>query len=334
MHLHRSSLILAIILALSALAGCSSRRPDDRRTELVVWGLQYGEESEGLRARVAAFEQREGIKVSILSMGAGQMNPQKLMTAIVGRVPPDVIHQDRFTIGDWASRDAFQSLDGFIAANAGTPGSIRVADFYEACWAEAVYKDRVYAIPSSTDDRALYYNRTLFRESGLDPDKPPRTWDELIDSAKRLTKLNADRSFERIGFIPNYGNSWLYLYSWQRRGEFMSPDGSRCTLDNPHSVAALEFMVEVYDALGGVTKVDAFASGFQAQELDPFLTGKVAMKVDGNWVLQGIGRYRPDLDFAVAPAPVPRERLDQTLGGRRGRFSGQPPFITWSGGFS
>jgi multiple sugar transport system permease protein len=299
-----------------------------------VWGLQYGEESEGLRARVAEFERRHGIKVSILSMGAGQMNPQKLMTAIVGRVPPDVIHQDRFTIGDWASREAFQPLDSLIQADTAAPDAIRREDYYEACWAEAVYKGHVYAIPSSTDDRALYFNRALFREAGLNPDKPPRTWDELLGAARKLTKLEADGSFRRIGFIPNYGNSWLYLYSWQNGGEFMSADGTRCTLDNPYSVAALQFMVDVYDALGGVTKVDAFASGFQSQELDPFLTGKVAMKIDGNWVLQGIGRYRPDLDFAVAPAPVPRERLEQTLGGKPGRFHGQPPFITWSGGFS
>lgn len=317
-----------------ALPGCRSQTSTTPQTELVVWGLQYGEESEGLRARVETFERRNNIKVSVLSMGAGQMNPQKLMTAIVGRVPPDVIHQDRFTIGDWASRDAFEPLDDLLAADADSPDAIKRENFYEACWAEAVYEGKVYAIPSSTDDRALYYNRTLFREAGLDPDRPPRTWDELLDDSKRLTALNPDGSFRRIGFIPNYGNSWLYLYSWQNGGEFMTPDGRRCTLDNPYSVGALEFMVSVYDALGGVTKVDAFASGFQAQELDPFLTGKVAMKIDGNWVLQGIGRYRPDLDFGVAPAPVPKERLEQTLGRAKGRFTGQPPYITWSGGFS
>ena len=66
---------------------------------------------------VAEFERRHpDIEVSILSMGAGGMNPQKLMTAIVGNVPPDVIRQDRFTIGDWASRDAFIPLDSFYHA--------------------------------------------------------------------------------------------------------------------------------------------------------------------------------------------------------------------------
>ncbi|NUQ71148.1 MAG: extracellular solute-binding protein [Chthonomonadales bacterium] len=322
--------ILAILL-LTLTQGCTR---SEQSSDLVVWGLQYGEESEGLRARVQEFERRTGIKVSVLSMGAGQMNPQKLMTAIVGNVPPDVIHQDRFTIGDWASRDTFQALDPFIADDARAPDAIRPGDFYPACWKEAIYQGKVYAIPSSTDDRALYYNKTLFREAGLNPDAPPKTWDELLSAARKLTVLNRDGSFRRIGFIPNFGNSWLYLYSWQNGGEFMSEDGRTCTMDNPYSVAALQYMTDIYDALGGVTKVDAFASGFQTQELDPFLTGKVAMKIDGNWVVQGIGRYRPDLDFGVVPAPVPKERLEQTLGGKPGRFHGQPPFVTWSGGFS
>jgi len=336
-RLNRLTVIPALVLLVLFVAGCADERVPPGTIKLVVWGLQYGEESKGLEARVRAFEQRHPrIKVSILSMGAGGMNPQKLMTAIVGRVPPDVIHQDRFTIGDWASRETFRPLDGFLLRDlaANDPYAVRPEDYYTPCWAEANYKGRVYAILSGTDDRALYYNRALFREAGLDPDRPPRTWDELKDYAQKLTKLAPDGSFQRIGFIPNYGNSWLYLYSWQNGGEFMSPDGRTCTMNNPYSVEALQFMVDIYDLLGGVTKVEAFSSGFQTQELDPFLTGKVAMKIDGNWVLNNIARFGPDLDFGVAPGPVPRERLEQTLGGKPGRFHGEPPFITWSGGFS
>ena len=326
--------VLVGLATIASLGGCRrSNAPEP--VNLVVWGLQYGAESKGLEARVKGFETRNpGIKVTVLSMGAGQMNPQKLMTAIVGRVPPDVIHQDRFTIGDWASRDTFGSLDDLIARDQNQPDGIRESDYYHACWAEAVYKGRIYAVPSGTDDRALYYNRSLLRDAGLDPDKPPRTWSELRDFAKKLTKEAPGGSFDRIGFIPNYGNSFLYLYSWQNGGEFMGPDGRKCTMNNPESVASLDYMVSVYDALGGVTRIDSYASGFQAQELDPFLTDKVAMKVDGNWVLESIGRYRPDLDFAVAPAPVPDDRLAQTEGGKPGRFAGQDPFLTWSGGFS
>src|SRR5689334_5078413 len=94
------------------LGGCTNNAVPPGKVKLVVWGLQFGEESKGLAAQVAEFERRHpNIQVSVLSMGAGGMNPQKLMTAIVGNVPPDIIRQDRFTIGDWASRDTFLPLD-------------------------------------------------------------------------------------------------------------------------------------------------------------------------------------------------------------------------------
>ena len=316
---------LVVVAALAlAVAGCGPR--DDGKIRLVVWGMQSSDESQGQDAAVAEFMRRHpDIDVRLLSMGAGGMNPQKLMTSIAGRVPPDVVRQDRFTIGDWAARDAFRCLDDLIARD-----RVRPDDFYHACWQEAVYKGRAYAIPHGTDDRALYWNRTLFRRAGLDPDKPPRTWDELLRCAKLLTKRRPDGSFEQIGFIPNYGNSWLYLYSWQMGGEFMTADGRTCTLDNPRTRKSLQWMVDVYDALGGADAVSAFSATFLGEELDPFFTGKVAMKIDGNWVLNNIARWAPKLDFGVAAAPIPAARLraEPPFG------NGEPAYITWSGGFS
>ncbi len=337
----RICFIAMVCLPLLWLAGCGGKPGGARKTKIVVWGLEYGEESKGLAARVAEFERRHpDVEVSVTSMGAGSMNPQKLMTAIVGNVPPDVIWQDRFTIGDWASRDAFMPLDTFYQRDRHLKDSIHEEDFYPACWKEANYTDPItgksalFAIPGGADDRALFYNKTLFREAGIvdtsGEAKPPRTWEELLDDAKKLTKRGAGGTYDRIGFIPNYGNSWLYLYAWQNDGEFMSPDGRTCTLNARPNVEALEYMVKMYDALGGVDAVSSFQSGFQSNEMDPFLTGKVAMKIDGSWVPAGVARYGPDLDFALAPPPVPAARLHH-----QGKFANDSDtYVTWVGGYS
>ena len=318
------------LLLLLILAGAQRPASAQTKTKLVVWGLQTGPESKGLDAQIAEFERRNpDIEISALSIGAGAMNPQKLLTSIVGGTPPDLINQDRFTIGDWASRDSFAPLDDFLAAEKGTPDPISAESFYPAAWKEAVYKGKVYGIPTSIDDRAMYYNRKLFREAGLDPNKPPQTWEELQVVAKKLTKTRKDGSFQQIGFIPNWGNSWLYLYAWQNGGEFMSEDGRTCTLDAPENVGALKYMADFYQMLGGYNKVSIFQSGFQSNEQDPFFTDKIGMVITGSWNLNNIARYAPDLDFGVAPAPVPAARLKQ-----EGRFKGQDPFITWSGGAS
>lgn len=351
--------VAVIIITLLAYNYHKSIKDPKPVVKLMVWGMQLSEESAGQRAMIEEFERRHpGIDVSLLSMGAGTMNPQKLMTAIVGKKPPDVIRQDRFTIGDWASRGTFRPLDDLIARDRDKPNGIRREEYYEFSFLEASYKGKVYAIPDSTDTRFLYYNRGLFREAGIDPYSPPETWEELLEYAKKLTLYNKDGSFKQVGFIPNYGNSWLYLYSWQNGGEFMSKDGRKCTLNNKHTEDALKYLTSIYDALKGAESLDRYSQGFKSEELDPFLTGRVAMKIDVDQCMAGtIARYAPDMDFGVAPAPIPAERHRQTYPNfiikgldvprhvpeaeyknfpkpEKGRFNGQPRYITWSGGFS
>lgn len=113
------------LVALACICGPLVTSGASAKTKLVVWGLPSGEWTRGRDATIAEFMRRHpDIEVVSLSMGAGGMNPQKLMTSIVGGVPPDLVHQDRFTIGDWASRDAFRALDDLIAHDTG-PGALR-----------------------------------------------------------------------------------------------------------------------------------------------------------------------------------------------------------------
>ncbi|MGE0000934.1 MAG: extracellular solute-binding protein [Fimbriimonadaceae bacterium] len=301
-----------------------------------VWGVRPGPDAKGTEALVREFERRNpDLRVRTMSMGAGEMSPQKLMTSIVGNVPPDVIFQDRFTLSDWASRGAFLPLDEFLARENG-PDAVKPEDYYPAAWSEAVYDGRVFGIPYGADDRILFYNRAIFRAkaeqlraAGLDPERAPRSWSELLAYSKVLTEFDANGEIKVAGFIPNWGNSWLYLYAFQMEADFMSADGKTCTLYTPGAERALQFMVDGYKLLGGYNAAQKFQSGFQGQENDAFYIGKVAMKIDGDWVLNPMGRYAPNLDFGVAPPPSPEERLAGA-----GQFAGLPPYATWIGGFS
>ncbi|MCC6403755.1 MAG: extracellular solute-binding protein [Fimbriimonadaceae bacterium] len=322
-------------LALCLLAGVLAPLSRSQAT-VSVWGVRPGPDAKGTEALVREFERRNpDLRVRTMSMGAGEMSPQKLMTSIVGRVPPDVIFQDRFTLSDWASRGAFLPLDRFLAQETG-PDAVKPADYYPAAWSEAVYDGKVYGIPYGADDRILYYNRRIFRakaeqlrSAGLDPERAPRSWSELLRYSKVLTEFGPNGELKVAGFIPNWGNSWLYLYAFQMEADFMSPDGRTCTLDSPRAERALQFMVDGYKILGGYNAAQKFQSGFQGQENDAFYIGKVAMKIDGDWVLNPMGRYAPNLDFGVAPPPSPDERL-----AGKGIFAGMSPYATWIGGFS
>lgn len=326
----RGLLSLLLLLPALALAGPAKR-------DLVIWGIALGTDTKGQEAVVREFERRNpDVRVRLLSMGAGRMDAQKLMTSIVGNVAPDVINQDRFTISDWASRNAFRPLDDLIERDKADPLCPKKEQYYPAPWEEATYQGKVYGIPNSSDNRILYYNRAMFkakarelREAGLDPDRPPRTWSELLKYSKVLTDFEKDGSLKHAGFMPNYGNSWLYIYAFQNNTSFMSADGRRCTLYTPESEEALKFMVEGYDILGGFENAKKFESGFLGKENDPFIIGKVAMKIDGDWIINDLSRYGPQLDLGVSEPPVPDDRYNQ-----RGRFANEKEkFVTWVGGF-
>lgn len=326
---------LAFILAMLAMPVVANAE----KQEIIVWGLESGVAGKGVEAVIREFEKRNPqYKVRALKIGAGEMDPQKLMTSIVGGVPPDVINQDRFTINDWASRGAFRSLNDLIERDRHSdPFCPTPEQYYPATWAEASYEGEVYGIPTSADDRILYYNKDLFRRraaelraAGLDPNRPPRTWSEILAYSKVLTEQNADGTLRVAGFLPNWGNSWLYLYAFQMNAQFMSPDGKTCTLYTPASEKALRFMKEGYDQFGGYKRAAAFQSGFQSGENDPFIVGKIAMKIDGDWIIKDLSKYGPKLDFGVAPAPVPDDRYY-----KRGDFANEKNrFVTWFGGFS
>ncbi len=327
-------LLCGALLALSA-AGCAPQEGQGRRT-LMLWGLQA--DDKGVQAIVRQFEvMHPDVHVKVLNMGAGGQNPQKLMTSIVGKVPPDLIYQDRFTVSDWASRGAFEPLDKLIARDRSKdPLCPTPEQYYPAAWNEGSYENQVYGIPTRVDDRALYYNKKIFREhaddlraAGLDPGRAPRTWSEILAYGKVLTTKNPDGTPRTFGFVPNFGNSWLYLYALQNDADFISDGGKKCTLDSPAAEEALDFMKKGYDIVGGYEHFLAYQSAALGKENDPFVSGQIAMKIDGDWILNDLSRYGPTLELGVAPPPVPDDRFNHV-----GRFANvKDTNATWSGGF-
>lgn len=142
--------------------------------------------------------------------------------------------------------------------------------------------------------------------------------------AARLTYYHpATGELQTAGFIPLFSNSWLYMFGWLNGGQFMSDDGSECRLDSPEVVEALQFMTDAYDAIGGIKVAQAFTANINSGPMDPFLIGKVSMRMDSDGYLKLISAYAPDLPFGAVGAPIPEKRL----------AAGHKP-VGWMGGWS
>lgn len=255
-------------------------------------------------------------------------DPQRILCGIAGGDPPDVVYYDRFAVGEWAAKGALMSLEEFyerdLRERPDDPLTLKQEQFYTPCWEEATCNGKLYAVPTDTDNRAMYYNLDLFEKHAgemiaagcVDPNDPtkvgpPRTWDQLKKACRILTEDDEKGQLARVGFIPTYGNSWLYLYGWLNGGKFMSDDGRTCTLNSPEIVEALAYVTDVYDVMGGAQAVTAFQSSQEGGDLDPFLSDKIAMRVDTDGYVRIIADLRADTRFGVAltPAPEGKERV-------------------------
>jgi multiple sugar transport system permease protein len=333
------AVVLFVVLSWWTVRSTSDDTADGRET-IVFWGNPtLGEDVEILLHR---FEQRNPKYRVVMSKAVARDltgDAQRLMSAIAGGVPPDVVFFDRFAIGEWAARGALSDLKPFLdAQRADDPDRLDLSQYYDYAVAEASYRSPasgaapgVFGIPCNTDIRLLYVNRDALRQVGLidatgEP-VPPRNWDELRDYANKLTiyRVPGDKrsGIVRLGFGPMTGNSYLYLYAWQAGGELMNDDRSRITMDAPPVVRALRYVTDVYDDLGGVGPVKGFEEVQGTAAMDPFMLGRLAMKIDTDIAMNHIADWRPDLDFMLVPAPMPQDRLDV----------GEKP-VAWSGGFA
>jgi multiple sugar transport system permease protein len=255
-------------------------------------------------------------------------DPTRFLVGVAGGMPPDVIRFDRYAVTEWAARGAFADITPFIERDraSGRPDAIVPENYFDSCWDEVVFRNPitgqkgVYGVPEKVDNRVLFYNKDLLKRAGYVDEKgearPPKTWDELADMAVKLTERDSSGGIKRLGFAPgasngSQGNAWLYLYGWMNGGHFMSADGKRCTLNDPRIVDALSWLTKVYDSMGGATAVKAFESSLQSGDLDPFITGKLAMKIDGFWqITDTVAQYGRNVNWGVAPPPIPQWQID------------------------
>ena len=246
--------------------------------------------------------------------GQGLEALEKFVAAMASGTAPNGLDFDRFQIATYANRKAFASLDDYIKRD-----KYDMKRFVPATVDEAMGLDKkTYGIPRSTDCRLLYWNKDLFRDAGLDPEKAPATWDELRQAAIRLTKRNAG-GFDRVGFHTEEGQSHFHIFAWQAGGTFQSPDGKRATLTLGPNQEGLEFMATTMKDIGTWDSLKAFRDSWGKDAQQAFLTGQLGMVYQTNNFISTIARFRPDMKFGAVQPPSKK--------------AGDKP-MTWSGGFS
>ncbi|MEW6227875.1 MAG: ABC transporter substrate-binding protein [Bacillota bacterium] len=287
---------LVLTLLLSSLAVAGGVFPPGASAARVTisfwhaWGGYEGKKLEELVARFNATHPDVKVEPSYVAIG------DKLMTAIAGGTPPDVA-----TIWDWmvasmAADGSLQPLDTYLADS-----GITREDYLPGIWEYGSYRGGKFAVPTTLNVYAIFYNKDILKAAGYDPAVHITTLEQLEEMAERLT-IATKRSFERIGFMPQYIWPWF----WSFGGQFYDPATNKITANDPANVRALEWMVSFYRKFD-FRKYRRFQAGWgeYASPGNPFYTGKIAIVEDGQWQVAAIKKYAPHLNYGVAPYPAP-----------------------------
>jgi multiple sugar transport system substrate-binding protein len=308
MVLVRARFVVLLVVAFLALGGCQvlPGNPEAAAdiTKLTLWqGVNPPPNRDVLQVLVDRFNQEHpDIQVESLYVGQAEQQLPKILAAVVGNAPPDLLWFNATITGQLVELNAIRPLDDWLAASS-------VRDEIDPVLFESMhYQGHTWSVPFGTNNVAVFYRPSLFEAVGIT--QLPRTWEELRQVARKLTiDTNGDKRVDQHGMLLPLGKGefavFLWLpFMWSGGGELVG-DGKQeartVSLDNQGAIAALQFWRNLIDDGSAILSLPE--RGF---EIDSFLSGKVAMQLTGPWTLGQLNAT--GVDFGVFPIPAAASR--------------------------
>ncbi len=274
-------------------------QPPASDVTLKIW-LTWPESPEKMQNYFNGFTEATGIKTEVNT----SVPYDKIIAGMSGSDSFDLlILGDIFSIAMFADNGLIMPLDDLISAN-----KIDTADMFDAPRSQCFYKDKYYCLPWGTDLYALFWNKDMFEAAGLDPEKPPETWEQMLEYSDKLTKTDDQGNLTQVGFIPDFPWSHTDLFLAMQGSTYQSADGTKVQMDTPEMLATMKWQQEFYTRYGAdkVSRFLSSAGNYKGAD-SGFYTDKIAMMVDGEWQpgVDYIQKYRPDLNYGIVSMPYP-----------------------------
>ncbi len=261
--------VVAVALTLTACGGeannSGSTNPDDG-TQLTMWVRSATDQFS--QRLVDAYNQSHKNKVA-LTIIPNDNYLTKVGTAAGSRSLPDILASDVVYTPNYTKQGLFQDITEDIKA---LPYYSTIAKSHLDV---ASYQDKIYAVPNKLDSSVFFYNKDLFKKAGLDPEKPPKDFNEILDYARKITALgNGITGFDLAGSCGGCGVYTLFPYAWADGKEVLSSDGKKVDINND----SFKKIFTLYKQLSDENLVDS-SDKTQDGATWPanFLAGKVGM---------------------------------------------------------
>jgi len=275
-------------------------RTDQKPVTITFWS-NYSAPHE-LAALQSAFDAFHAKYPWITVKGTGNMNDDKILTAISSGTPPDsLLSFSPDNVGKFCSTGAWTNLNDDIKKS-----NLDMSMFPKAALSFSGYKGNQCSLSALADSYGLYYNKAMFKAKGIT--HPPRTLSELAADAKKLTVRNADGSIKVAGFVPlgkYYEDSVTGGLVQAYGAHWFDSSGKAQISRDPRWTALLNWQKSLIDWYG-YSKLLRFTAGL-GQEFsasNDFERGRVAMVYDGEWRTAFLASDRSKVDYGTAPFPA------------------------------
>ena len=272
------------------------------------------------------------VKLKPIYTGTYQETIVKALTAAKSGEPPQtaiILSTDMYTLID---EDAVLPWDEFIKT---AEDRAWIDSFFPAFMLNSRTGGKTWGIPFQRSTIVLYWNKEAFKEAGLDPGKPPATWAEQVDFARKLTKRDGSGNVTQWGVqVPSSGFPyWLFQgFTTQNDVLLMNEAGTQVFYDRPAVVEALQYWVDL------AQKHKVMAPGVIEWGTTPkdFFEKKTAMMWTTTGNLTNV-RTNAKFEFGVAMLPAGKKRGSPTGGGNFYMFKKTTPaqqaavvkFVKW-----
>ena len=280
------------------LAACSGTKTDSAdsgsasggQVTVEMWDYLSGETAnDSINAAIAEFEKANpDIKVKRTTFAFADLSKSILQGSVGGQVP-DVAVVDVVDNQNFASLGMLKDLSN---------DGINKSDFFDGPWSSVVYEGKTYGIPLNSNNLALYYNKQMLKDAGVEV---PTDWASLKEVAKKTTK--GDVKGIAISAVKSESATFQVLpFVWQTGGDLKDYATSGAT-----ALAYLRGLIDdgsMSEAVTNYTQEDARTQ---------FITGKSAMMINGPWELATLTK---DAQFDWDVAPLPKDKRAATsMGG-------------------
>ncbi|HMQ51135.1 MAG TPA: sugar ABC transporter substrate-binding protein [Anaerolineae bacterium] len=303
---------------------------DSTEDAKIILRVGTGDSGEGLTPHqdiIAKFEEENPDILVQLEAVAGRDYYARLLTQIAANDAPDVMQIGDDAVPQFVDSGAFLPLDDFI--NGEYPLDLSI--YLPGVLTPGQYNGQQYLLPKDFSPLAVYYNKKVFDEAGVDYPQDGWTWDEFLETAQALTQdTDGDGQTDVWGVqLPGPWTTGFEYWVAATGGSLISEDGSQFVgfLDSPETLAAVQFYADLYNTYQvAPPPADMNVFGGGNSEFD---NGQAAMRIFGRWPQSGI-KENPNIDLGLVGMPQQEARANVLFWGGFGIYSGtENPEAAW-----